>query len=193
MKPIFVKFVSETEIEIAPKDKDGVVGFCYNKKLCEKAGYDKMLVEEPKNDDDAYYVSEGEFVIKKWRPKSLEVVKSEKIAEIDEYDNTRAVNEFAVNGVPTWLSKEQRAGIRSGIEALKTLKKNEYKLWVGANAVELPVATVTVMLAQLEHYAMECFNITAQHKVEVMKLTSNEDVKNYDYKQGYPAKLNFEI
>jgi hypothetical protein len=46
------------------------------------------------------------------------------------------------------------------------------------------------MLSQLELYALSCFNKTAEHKAMVQSLESVEEVESYDYKTGYPEKLN---
>ena len=47
------------------------------------------------------------------------------------------------------------------------------------------------MLSALELYALECYNVTAAHKANVMALESVDDVVAYDYESGYPDKLNF--
>lgn len=47
------------------------------------------------------------------------------------------------------------------------------------------------MLSALELYALECYNVTAAHKANVMALESVGDVVAYDYESGYPDKLNF--
>ena len=36
-----------------------------------------------------------------------------------------------------------------------------------------------------------CYDNTASHKVNVSALTTVEEVMNYDYKTGYPNKLEF--
>ncbi len=74
MKPIYVKYISENKIEKAPVAKDGVVGFCYNKNLCQQEGFDKLLIKEPKNNDIPYYIVEGDCVIQKWKEKDILLV-----------------------------------------------------------------------------------------------------------------------
>ena len=49
------------------------------------------------------------------------------------------------------------------------------------------------MLSSLELYALNCYNVTAKHKVAIEGLTNIEDIINYDYTVGYPDKLNFTI
>ena len=39
--------------------------------------------------------------------------------------------------------------------------------------------------------ASACYDNTAQHKANVSALTIVEEVMNYDYKTGYPNKLEF--
>ena len=49
------------------------------------------------------------------------------------------------------------------------------------------------MLARLQRYADNCSIITAKHKIDVAKLTTIDAIKAFDYKSGYPDKLNFTI
>jgi hypothetical protein len=47
------------------------------------------------------------------------------------------------------------------------------------------------MLNAIEVYASKCYDQTQYHLSEVNKLTSIEEIRNYDYKVGYPEKLQF--
>ena len=49
------------------------------------------------------------------------------------------------------------------------------------------------MLSQLEVYALKCYNRTAEHKANVIKLESIDEMISYDYTIGYPDKLTFTI
>ena len=46
------------------------------------------------------------------------------------------------------------------------------------------------MLNTLEMYALDCYNMTAQHKKNISEMDSIEDVLNYDYMAGYPKILH---
>ena len=51
----------------------------------------------------------------------------------------------------------------------------------------------TILLAQIQDYADKCWLATAQHKSEIKTLTTIADIENYNYKTGYPEKLNFTL
>ena len=47
------------------------------------------------------------------------------------------------------------------------------------------------MLGQLEIYATECYNKTTDHIFVIQSLDNIEEIKEYDYKTGYPEVLQF--
>ena len=122
---------------------------------------------------------------------ALEVITEEAIEQITEYDQSEDVNSFTLQGKTMWLPKETRVGLVNSVTIEKNAGKETTTLWFGGERYELPVDTALQMLAALELYALECYNVTAAHKAAVNALESVEDVVAYDYTQGYPEKLNF--
>ena len=122
---------------------------------------------------------------------ALDVIKEEAIEQITEYDQSEDVNSFTLQGKQMWLPKETRVGLVNSITIEKNAGKETTVLWFGGERYELPVDTALQMLSALELYALECYNVTAAHKAAVNALESVEDVVAYDYRQGYPEKLNF--
>ena len=59
----------------------------------------------------------------------------------------------------------------------------------------LQISTVMAeqMLAQIQLYADSCYIVTMQHKSAVEALDTIEEVDNYDYRDGYPSRLNFNL
>ena len=47
------------------------------------------------------------------------------------------------------------------------------------------------MLYLIEAYASQCYDNTQKHLSNISKLETLEEVKNYDYKIGYPQPLQF--
>ena len=47
------------------------------------------------------------------------------------------------------------------------------------------------MLSSLELYALNCYNVTAQHKSSVEAMETVEELESYDYTEVYPEKLVF--
>lgn len=66
-------------------------------------------------------------------------------------------------------------------------------LWYDNICFTLPISLFKQMLQQLEIYAKDCYNVTAQHKLDIENLETKEEVEEYDITVGYPEKLTFEI
>lgn len=126
-------------------------------------------------------------------PRTLAQAKDEMIARIEEYDESTAVNGIIVNGVELWIPAEQRAILKTSVDAYKTLGiENITKVWEGVEYTATADEWL-YMIATVEVYASECFNVTARHKAAVMALDNIEDVDNFDYELDYPDKPRFTI
>ena len=122
---------------------------------------------------------------------TLEQVKANKINEINSYDTSIEVNEFFVNGMSMWLTREERIVIKDRfareIEAGITKTKLRYR----GLSIELDPVTGVYMVNAISSYADACFDVTEDHKLNVENLDSIEAVEAYDYTIGYPDKLTF--
>ncbi len=123
----------------------------------------------------------------------LATVKAQKIAEIDAYDTSSAVNGFSLNGATVWLDKSTRVGLMNSTNITKAMGQLTTTLWLGESKMEVPCDTAIQLLSALEMYALECFNVTAAHKKAVSELDSIEEVEKYDITAGYPAQLKMEV
>ena len=121
---------------------------------------------------------------------TLEGAKLKKIAELEDYDKSSAVNLFYLNNAPIWLDASTRIGLKNRIETEKISGKETTTLWIGASPVELPIQQVEAMLQYLEMYAIDCFDNTAKHKAAIMQLDSIVAVQEYDFTIGYPDKIS---
>lgn len=119
--------------------------------------------------------------------------KQQKIAEIDAYDKSSAVNGFSLNGVTVWLDKSTRVGLMNSTTITKAMGQLTTTLWLGESKMEVPCDTAIQLLSALEMYALECFNVTAAHKKAVSELTTIEEVEKYDITAGYPVQLKMEV
>jgi len=122
----------------------------------------------------------------------LQIAKDGKIAEIDAYDNSEAVNQFYLGNSAMWLDKTRRVSLSYTVAAMEAAGEETITIWNGTEKFTLPVATVKAMLGKLETYASECYNQTAQHKANVEALTTVEDVASYGYTTDYPEKISFQ-
>lgn len=114
-------------------------------------------------------------------------------AEIDRYDSSSSVNSFLLNGMEVWLDKATRVGLMNSTSIAKAMGQAKTTLWLGRYQLEVDCDKAIQLLSALEMYALECFNVTAAHKKAVSELTTVEEVLNYDFKTGYPEKLDMRV
>lgn len=123
----------------------------------------------------------------------LERAKEEKIKAITIYDKSQSVNAFYVGDMVAWLDRETRLSLMNSTNIQKSVGMEETTLWLENQSYTLPCDMVIGMLTQLELYALECYNVTASHKANVLGLEDVESVNGYDFTTGYPDKLRFEV
>lgn len=111
--------------------------------------------------------------------------------KIQQYDSSSEVNIFYMNGTPMWLDKATRAVLMLRLQAEQTMGKETTTLWYGANQYSLPIGVAMQMLLAIEIYASECYDNTQRHIAAVDLLESKEAIESYDYRVGYPNKLEF--
>ena len=129
----------------------------------------------------------------KWAEKALVLAKKAKIAEIAAYDKSPAVNAFYLNGEQHWLDFNLRDRVFDGNERIAYKGREETSLWLDGKCFVMPIAAAQDLICTIEVYAKDCYNVTATHQAEVNKLTTIEEVEAYDYKTGYPEKLNLKV
>lgn len=120
----------------------------------------------------------------------LGAAKAARIFEIDSYDTSSAVNSFMLDGESVWLDKNTRVGLMNSTQIQKAAGMLTTTLWFDGKSYTLPCDTAIQTLSALELYALQCYNVTSQHKANVETLESVEEIEAYDYTTGYPEKLN---
>ena len=157
------------------------------------------IVNSPAKTDEAVQLAENlyelveiDFGVKE-KPTELEVAKRNAIKAIDTHDASMDVNSFFLNGLQVWLDKSTRVGLMNSLNIEKTAGKETSTLWFGNIKLDINTEAAIQMLSALELYALKCYNKTAEHKVNIENMTSVEDVVNYNFTEGYPDKLNFNI
>lgn len=123
----------------------------------------------------------------------LALCKRVKSVEIVRYDSSADVNAFFLNGTEAWLDKATRVGLANSIAIEKAAGKADTTLYLNGVALTINVDKAQEMLATLELYALDCYRKTEEHKAAINVATTIEEVESYDYTQGYPEKLNFEV
>ena len=125
--------------------------------------------------------------------RTLEVAKSEKIAQLTAYDTSEAVNSFTLGNATMWISRDDRISLMNSTTILQNAGETSTTLWYGGQKYTLPCATLILMLSALEVYALQCYDVTEEHKAAVNALTTIEEVDAYDYTTDYPQHLSFEV
>jgi hypothetical protein len=123
----------------------------------------------------------------------LEQAIADKIAEIDAYDNSEAVNSFLLDGMPCWISMQERSTYNTSISSAELLEETTIEIPLAGQVITLPVVQAKYMLAQIQRYADKAAIVTATHKAAVAALETIEAVEAYDYTVGYPTKIEIEM
>ena len=123
----------------------------------------------------------------------LGYMKKAMLAYIEKYDASSSVNSFLLNGMEVWLDNVTRVGLMNSTTIAKSMGQEKTTLWLGSYQLEVECDKAIQLLSALEIYALECFNVTASHKAAVNKLDNIDAVLTYDYREGYPEKLNMEV
>lgn len=121
----------------------------------------------------------------------LQRAKASKIAELEAYDASDAVNSFSVNGKTMWLDAQTRQQLRISLDAMQQAGRGTVTKWFDGEQYTYPIDVWYYMLAQVEVYASDALNVTESHKAAINALTSVSEVEAYDYTVGYPDKLSF--
>ena len=127
----------------------------------------------------------------------LERAKASKIAELEAYDDSDAVNIFDVvtggHTITAWLTPEQRANYKNSLDSAELLGMDKVHPVLNGVTLELSVNDAKLYLAQIQIYADKCYGVTEQHKANVMALTTIEEVEAYDLNRFFPEKLTFDV
>ena len=122
---------------------------------------------------------------------TFEDIKNQKLESLREYDASKSVNQFSIDNVFGWLNKSDRVGLMNSINIEKQMGKTDTVLWYDATKYIIPISDALSMLNEIEMYALNCYNVTQSHIAAVRSLQTIQEVENYNFKVGYPAKLKF--
>lgn len=104
-------------------------------------------------------------------------------------DSSSDINEFYIAGIPVWLDKETRVGLALRFASEKGAGMTSTTLWMNGMQFPFELTVAEQVLGGIEIYASQCYDNTQRHLAEIQKLTTVEDLINYDYTAGYPEKL----
>lgn len=127
-------------------------------------------------------------------PNGLECQKRILEERIKAYDGSEYVNSFTFGGIPMWLDKATRVGLKLRFEAELALGKESTTLWLNGMDFTLPLSgeqSAMNVLTALEVYASASYDVTQMHLAQVDKMATAEEIMGYDWTSGYPEKLSF--
>lgn len=122
---------------------------------------------------------------------TLEEVRRCKLNELRAYDNSEAINQFFIKNVSGWLNKRTRIGLINSIAVEKEAGLEETTIWLGDNLFVFSIEKAINMLHRIELYALACYKTTQEHIRAINQLETIEEIEAYDFRAGYPSKLNF--
>lgn len=161
--------------------------------------YEACIQSNSYNKEEAQ--KEFESYICKVNANRLKEAINSKKNEILDYDSEQGADKvnnfyFEYNGqkYPYWFNAYERTALTS--EATQWAKKyGTYRIDARKYGISFEINCDTLIdwLGQLKDYAIKCYNKTTDHLLAVSALKTIEDVKAYNYKEGYPENLVFKI
>ena len=148
------------------------------------------------------------------------MAKSERLALIQQYDESESVNGFEVvlpaamvatentenpenpgEGeesedtvtITAWFTAAERSNHKNTLDAAELLGLPSVDVPLSGQVVTLPLQVAKIALARIQLYADTCYGVTATHKANVEALETIADVDNYDFTAGYPERLVFDL
>lgn len=113
------------------------------------------------------------------------------------FDNSPEVNRCYIRSgeilLPYWMNTGLRNIMKRAVADWKNAGNQVYILDIREYNASFPIDSDKLVsyIEQLEVYAIQCYNQTSKHIIEVNKLDNIDAVLSYDYKSGYPEKLTF--
>ncbi len=123
---------------------------------------------------------------------SVDKIKKHLLDALNEYDSSSEVNVFYFNNKTYWLDVNTRNAIYHSCELFEKSGMTMYKLWLDDVYVMLSIDNLKEFLIDLEKYAKRCYDVTAEHKAEIIKLDKIEDILNYNISLEYPDPIELD-
>ena len=127
----------------------------------------------------------------------LEAVKQDRLAALEAYDDSDAVNGFEVvkdgQTITTWIEPDKRSNYRGSLDDCVLLGVTDIEVPIASMLIPMTVADARAKLAQIQLYADRCTIVTESHKAAIEALLTVEDVEGYDFTAGYPPRLSFSV
>ena len=123
----------------------------------------------------------------------ISIVKTNKLNELVTFDKSKEVNSFFIGETQAWIDRDTRVSLMNSTQILKNAGQENTTLWLNGQPITIPCYMLIQMLGALEIYALQCYNVTEQHKANINNLDTIEDINEYNYQVSYPEKLVFNV
>ena len=130
----------------------------------------------------------------------LAEAKSNKLAELNNYDNSSEVNDCIIvyqgEELHYWASKTERNDLKNAVRDCVAMGRDTYRLDLRDKGISITLLCELLlqMMAALEVYAIDCFNKTTDHRFAIEACKTEGEVDAYEFRGvGYPAKCRFEV
>ena len=124
---------------------------------------------------------------------NLEESKKDLLDTIEKYDKSENVNSFFIGDIQSWIDRDTRVSLMNSTTILKNINQETTTLWLNGNPYIINCELLIQLLSNLEIYALQCYNITEQHKSNVSKITTIEELESYDHTLNYPDKIKITL
>lgn len=124
----------------------------------------------------------------------LQGIKDNLIYQINIFSDQGYINYFTFNGLELKMLYEDRARFKLSLDAYKLLGKQIMTKYFCGYKIDFNLKDydkLILMLASLEVYYSECWNVTQQHLEFVKNATSVDEIYNFDITADYPSQLKF--
>ena len=105
---------------------------------------------------------------------------------LHEYNKSKEVDNFKLQGNDMWLDKSTRDGLFLRFMA----EKNKGLTITKVSSYNMLIEDAFMMLYKLEIYASECWDNTYSHEKAIIALPNAAEKAGYDFTLGYPEKLS---
>ena len=124
---------------------------------------------------------------------SIEAHKRNKLREIEVYDISENVKGFFLGDTLLWLDKDTRSGLVNTLNSAVIVGRDNVNIWFSGLYITLHIEEARQMLAALEIYATDCYNVTAMHKMQVNEMNDVDSIDAFDVTADYPQRLVFNM
>lgn len=124
----------------------------------------------------------------------LQGIKDNLIYQINIFSDQGYINYFTYGNLKLKMLYEDRARFKMSLDAYKLLGKQTMTKYFSGYKIDFNLKDydkLVQMLAALEIYYSECWNVTQQHLQFVNNATSIEQIYNFDITSDYPEQLKF--